>query len=503
MIGLPFLGALLVGLLPQERIAKVQALLVSVLVFLFSLKFYFDFDLYDGGFQFQKNLEIVPSLGLRYAVGLDGISLWFVLLTAFLTPLVVAGSFGEKRPHHRGFYACLLALEALLLGAFTATDLFLFYLFWEGVLLALYFLFQFFGGAHRVQATLQLVLVTLAASVLMLAGLLMIAQEAHTLDYTRLFDEFLPEDIQVWCFLAFTAAFLIQIPLAPFHAWLSDASAEAPLSGSIYLSALLTPLSIYGLVRYCVPLFPFAAKAFAPWILILALASIWHGGLRSILETDMKRLAAYLAFSQTGLVVLGLFDFSLMGFQAGLLQTLSLSLTLSGLYFLLGMLIDRRGSRSLDHYGGLAQRAPWLAAAFLGILLAAIGFPGFGNFIGQFLILISTYRVSPVIALAAIATVLFSAWCLITLYGKVFGGPLKPHGKNHDLSVREGLLILPLLLMALFIGWSPDTFLRPMEKAIQLNVIDRLKPPPAMMDFAVQQRHLQDAADQDREMHSR
>ena len=503
IIGLPLLGALLAGLWPGEKTAKGQALLVSSLVFLFSLKFYLDFDPYDGGFQFQQVRDLLPAFGLRYAVGLDGISLWFVLLTAFLTPWITAGSFGEKHPRHRGFYACLLAFEAFLIGAFSATDLFLFYLFWVGALLALYFLLRFFGGARRVRATLQFFIFTLAASGLLLAGLLTLAQQAHSLDYTRLFDQYLPEDVQVWCFIAFGAAFLIVIPLMPFHAWLSDAYAEAPTSGTIFLTALLFPLGVYGLVRFAIPLFPYGAKSLASWILLLALAGVWHGGLRAILETDFKRMAAFLALSQAGLVTLGIFSFSMMGFQGALLQTLSLSLSLTAFFLLLGMLADRRGSRVLENYGGWARRTPWLAAVFFAAILAVMGAPGSGNFIGGFLVLISAYRTFPALALAAIGSFLFSAWCLTALYGKIFWGPPKAAAKIHDLSLREGLLVLPFLLLSLFIGFNPGFFLRPMEKSVQLNVLDRLKPPPAMMDFAVQQRRLQDAANQDREMHSR
>ena len=499
IIFLPVLGAVLVALFPQEKATKALATLVSATTFVFSLALYTGFDLSDGGFQFKELHDLVPRLGIHYSLGLDGISLWLVLLTTFLVPLVILGSFGAIHKQVRGYYASILLLESSVLGTLLSTDLFLFYLFWELMLIPAFFLIGLWGGPNRAKATVKFVLYTMLGSLLMLVALLYVTHEVKSFDYSKLFDHYFAEDAQFWCFLAFGLAFLIKVPLFPFHGWLPDAYTEAPAGGTILLSALLVKLGAYGLLRFCVPLFPEAAKDFAPWIMVLAVMGIVHGALMATVQTDFKRLAAYSSLSHMGLIVLGLFTFSLTGLQGGMLQMVSHGVYMGGLFLLIGALYQRCQSHEMEIYGGIAQSVPVLAAAFLWMMVAAAGIPGFAGFAGEILILVSAYKTAPLLALISIAGFVLAAWYLFNLYGKVFFGPLKKENQDmKDLAWNEGLALLPLAALVLWIGLNPNFFIRPTEKSLQMNVIEKLKPPPSMTDFAAQQRRIQEAVEQEK-----
>lgn len=508
IIGLPVLGAVLAALFPQEKITKALALLASLVAFVLSLSLYTGFDPANGGFQFQELVPLVPRFSINYSLGLDGLSLWLILLTTFLTPLVILGSFGMIDKNIRGYYACLLLLESSVLGTLAATDLFLFYVFWELMLIPAFFLIGVWGGPNRVKGTLKFVLFTMLGSLLMLVALLYVTHEVKSFDYTKLFDHSFPEDVQFWCFLAFALAFLIKVPLFPFHGWLPDAYTEAPAGGTVMLSAVLVKLGAYGLLRFCIPLFPEAAKDFAPWIMVLAVAGVVHGALMATLQTDFKRMTAYSSLSHMGLITLGIFTFSLTGLEGGLVQMIGHGVYMAGLFLLIGMLFKRKESHEMDAYGGMAKATPLLAAAFLWMILSAAGLPGFAGFTGEILILTSAYKTWALPALVAIAGFVLSAWYLFNMYGKVFFGkgkvdsddtkhPKKPKReeapkKIPDLSWSEGLALLPMVLAALWIGLNANFFLAPMEKTLEMKVIEKLKPPPVMMDFAAQQRRLQD-----------
>jgi NADH-quinone oxidoreductase subunit M len=499
LIGLPVLGALLVGFFPQAKATKTLSLLVSATIFVFSLSLYSRFDSSDSGFQFKELFDLVPNFGIHYSLGLDGLSLWLILLTTFITPLVILGSFSSIHKNLQGFYACLLLLEAAMIGTLASTDIFLFYLFWELMLIPAFFLIGVWGGPNRVRATIKFVLFTMLGSLLMLAALIYVTHEVKSFDYTALFEHAFPQDVQFWCFLAFALAFLIKVPLFPFHAWLPDAYTEAPAGGTVMLSSLMVKLGVYGLLRFCVPLFPDAAKAFAPWIMVLAVLGVVHGALMASIQTDFKRMAAYSSLSHMGLIVLGIFTFSLTGLQGGVLQMIGHGIYMAGIFLLMGLLYERRESHEMGVFGGIAKATPLLAAAFLWMMLSAAGLPGFAGFVGEILLLISAYKAAPGLALIAIMGFVLSAWYLFHFYGKVFFGPLKKENqKLRDLSLSEGLALLPLALAALWIGLNPNFFLAPMEKSLQMKVIEKLKPPPPMTDFAAQQRRVQEEMDKDK-----
>jgi NADH-quinone oxidoreductase subunit M len=499
LIFLPVLGALLVGIFPPKRASQISALLTSAATFVFSLTLYTRFDSADGGFQFKELVDLVPNLGIHYSVGLDGLSLWLILLTTFVTPLVILGSFGAIQKNVRGYFASVLLLESSVIGTLASTDMFLFYLFWELMLIPAFFLIGVWGGPNRMKATVKFVLFTMFGSLLMLVALLYVTHEVKSFDYPKIFDHLFPEDVQFWCFLAFALAFLIKVPLVPFHAWLPDAYTEAPAGGTVLLSAVLVKLGVYGLLRFCIPLFPEAAKDFTPWIMVLAVVGVVHGALMASIQTDFKRLAAYSSLSHMGLITLGVFTFSLTGLQGGVFQMVSHGIYMAGIFLVIGMLYERGQSHAMDSYGGIAKTVPLLAVAFMWMMLAAAGLPGFNGFVGELLILISAYKSSPVLALISILGFILGAWYLFNLYGRVFLGPLKNKEAQTfpDLSLREILVLIPLAAVILWMGLNPNFFLQPIEKTLQVKVIEKLKPPPVMTDFAAQQRRIQEEVDKD------
>ncbi|MGH7740298.1 MAG: complex I subunit 4 family protein [bacterium] len=495
LLGLPLLGALLIFLSPREKSGRFLAFGVSLLTFLVSLKFYFNFDPFDGGFQFQEKLDFGAGLGFHDSMGLDGVSLWFILLTAFLTPLCVAGDSGNRRPRGKVFYACLLILEAGAFGAFSAGDLFWFFLCWECMLVVFFYLFRFFGSARRAPATFQFVFFMMGASLLLLLGFLQLVGHVHSFDYSVIFNQVLPDDLQFWCFLALAGAFLIQIPVPPFHSWMADLYAEAPIGGAFFLAAIFSSLGIYGFIRYEVPLFPSAALIFDPWFLGLGLAVVVYGNLRAAIQGDARRLAASFRTAQVGWILLGLFCFSMTGFEGALLETMALAVS-SGTFFIVLGMIERRGGKALERLAAGTARAPRLALALLAALLGLAAVPGLGDFSGIFLILVSLENISPLWGLAAAAAFVFSIWPLTRLFGIIFknGAAIQASSRHkiEDLTFQEALLLLPFFLASMGIGLYPGVFLQPMEKTVQLNVLQRLNALPAMMDFAAQQHRLQD-----------
>ena len=494
MIAIPALAAFFTALSPIPKGSKILALLASLAVLVLSFPLLTGFDMANGGFQFREDYPLLPNLGIHYSLGLDGLSLWFVLLTALVTPLVILGSFSGVQKNVRGYFACMLLLESAMLGTLVSRDIFLFYLFWELMLIPVFFLIGVWGGAGRVKATVKFVLFTLFGSLLMLVALLYITHEAHSFDYGVLMDHPISEDVQFWCFLAFALAFLIKIPLFPLHGWMADAYAEAPAGATVMLSALMAKLGAYGFLRFCPTLFPSAAKAFAPWLMMLALAGVLHGALMATIQTDMKRLAAYSSLSHMGLAFLGFLTFTSAGLQAGVFLMIAHGIYMAGLFLLMGFLEERRGSRLMTDFGGAAQTAPLLAVFFLWLIAAAVGLPGLAGFVGEILVLVPLFKANALLAVLALVGFVLSAWYFFNLYGRLFFGAPRAGEKSlsPDLHFREILTLVPLAVLAIWLGLSPNIILRPTEKSLQMNVVERLKPPPEMTDFAARQRFQQE-----------
>ena len=486
IVFLPLAGALLVLLAggggdrpDRERLVRTVALAVSLATFAVTLLLWWRFDPTSADYQFVERHAWIPAFGIQYLVGVDGISLFLVVLTGFLTPLALLSSWDSVHVNVKMFSFFLLALESSMLGVFVAIDLFLFYMFWDFVLIPMYFLIGIWGYERRVYAAVKFILYTMAGSVLMLVAIIGLAW-AHAeanggtvsfnlLDLQRLT---LSWQVEKWFFLAFAVAFLIKVPLFPFHTWLPDAHVEAPTAGSVILAGVMLKMGTYGLVRFAFPLFPSAAMHYAPWIAGFAIIGIIYGALVAMVQPDMKKLVAYSSVSHLGFVVFGLCAMNVQGLQGSVYQMLNHGVSTGGLFMIVGMLSDRRHTRLIAEYGGLKAVMPRFVAAFLLITLSSIALPGMNGFIGEFLILLGGFLWNPIFAALAATGMILSAVYMLWMFQRVNYGEIT-NVKNRelpDLTPREWTLMVPTIAVAIAMGVFPNVFLRPMEPAVKRTI---------------------------------
>jgi NADH-quinone oxidoreductase subunit M len=476
LVFLPVAAAVLVALLPRAavRAQKVVALTVTTLVFAISLLLLRGFKPVPG-MQFEAVRSWLPAFGISYHVGIDGISLWLVILTTFLTPLALVGSWSSIDRRVREFNVFMLLLEAGMLGVFVALDLFLFYIFWEAMLIPMYFLIGIWGHERRIYAAVKFFLYTMAGSVLMLVAFLVVyrAAGAHSFDIAALAQVPVDPKLQMWLFGAFALAFAIKVPMFPFHTWLPDAHVEAPTAGSVLLAGVLLKMGGYGFLRLAIPLFPKAAVAFAPWIGVLAVIGIVYGALVSLVQPDLKKLVAYSSVSHLGFVMLGIASLTTTATVGAVYQMLNHGISTGALFFMVGMLYDRRHTFAISEYGGLKAVMPWFSALFLLVCLSSIAVPGFNGFIGEFLILLGSWPFShALVAVASLGVILAAAYILWmvqrVLYGEV---TVEKNRTLPDLSARELLVVVPLVALALFMGVASPLFTRTIEPSVDALVL--------------------------------
>lgn len=479
LVFLPVLGALAILLMPRGRTQLLfqTALLFASLTFLWSLTLLWRFHPATGGMQFVERFAWIPAYGIDYFVGIDGLSLFLVLLTAFLGLIVIPASWtiSEKVKEYLFF---MLILESGMLGSFVALDLFLFYVFWEVMLVPMYFLIGVWGGPRRIYAALKFVLYTMAGSLLMLVAIIYLAArnfqvtQVMTFDLLRIYNLQLPFDEQIWLFLAFALSFAIKVPLFPFHTWLPDAHVEAPTAGSVLLAAVLLKMGTYGFLRFAIPLFPEAALAAAPYIIALAVVGIVYGAMVAMMQGDLKKLVAYSSVSHLGFVMLGLFAFNLQGIQGALYQMLNHGLSTGALFLIVGMIYERRHTRMIDDFGGLWKQLPIFSAFFLVVALSSIGLPGLNGFVGEFLILLGSFQTSPFWTAGAASGVVLGAIYMLWMFRRVVFGPLiwPENQRLEDLGAREMIMLIPILALILFMGIYPRPFLDRMKPAVELIV---------------------------------
>jgi NADH-quinone oxidoreductase subunit M len=480
---LPLLGGLallLVGTADgrKDGLVRWTALGISLVTFAVTLAIWAGFDATSADFQFVERVPWIPAFGISYHLGIDGISLLLVVLTGVLTPIALLSSWGSVKKKVKEFSVFLLLLEAAMIGVFVSLDLFLFYVFWDAMLIPMYFLIGVWGYDRRIYAAIKFMLYTMAGSVLMLVAILSLAwmhQQAngvYSFDLLSLYGlEILPQ-AQFWLFLAFTLAFAIKVPLFPFHTWLPDAHVQAPTAGSVILAGVLLKMGTYGLVRFAFPLFPDAAVTFAPWLATLAVIGIIYGALVAMVQPDMKKLVAYSSVSHLGFVVLGICAMNVQGVQGAVYQMLAHGVSTGGLFLIVGMLSDRRHTRLISEFGGLKHVMPKLTAAFLIITLASIGLPGLNGFVGEFLIMLGAFQWDPRFVVGAGLGVILSAVYMLWMFQRVYYGEVT-NEKNKDLpdlQPREWAGIAPLCALAIIMGVFPTFFLRPMEPAVERMV---------------------------------
>ena len=477
LLAIPVIGAVLLALLPRRASGALfpLALLASGINFLLSLQILYGFDGSSGAMQFVERIPWMPAVGIAYIVGIDGISLFLVLLTTLLMPIAILASWSVTE-RVKEYLILMLLLETGMLGAFVALDLFLFYVFWEVMLVPMYFLIGVWGGARRIYAALKFVIYTMAGSLLMLVAIIYLAarhaEAAQTLtfDLLQLYGLPLPIEQQTWLFAAFALSFAIKVPLFPFHTWLPDAHVEAPTAGSVILAGVLLKLGTYGFLRFAMPLFPDAAAAAAPWIIALAVIGIIYGAAVAMMQSDIKKLVAYSSVSHLGFVMLGLFALNLQGVQGAIYQMVSHGLSTGALFLLVGMIYDRRHSRLIDDFGGLWRVVPLFSVILLLVMFSSIGLPGLNGFVGEFLILLGAFRVTPGWTAAAATGVILGAVYMLWMYRRVVFGPLNnpANEKLPDLNGRELLLLAPIVILIVLMGVYPRPFLQRIEPAAAL-----------------------------------
>ena len=484
----PLVGAILLALFPARAVGLLRwaALVVTLVTFGLSLRILAAFDASEAGFQMRTVAEWIPEWGISYMTGVDGISLWMVMLTTFLMPLAVLASWPVTR-RAKPYFVFLLALETGMLGVFAALDLFLFYLFWEGSLIPMYFLIGMWGYGRRIYAAMKFFLFTLAGSLLMLVAILFLyfAARQPTFSYPELLDMPLSLGTQRLLFLAFFASFAVKVPLVPLHTWLPDAHTEAPTAGSVLLAAVLLKLGAYGLIRFGIPLFPDAARELVPLIMTLAVIGIVYGALVAMMQKDLKRLIAYSSVAHLGFVVLGIFVGTIQGLSGGILQMINHGLSTGALFMLVGALYDRRHTRLIADFGGLARVMPVLAGVFLFVALSSLGLPGLNGFVGEFLVLLGTFLAYRWWVIPAAFGIVLAAIYLLWAYRRVFHGEVT-HEANRalpDLRPRETLMLAPLLALIVFIGVYPKPFLERIEPSAQ-RVVTQLRDASRLPDGA-------------------
>jgi NADH-quinone oxidoreductase subunit M len=484
---LPMIGAVCLLFVPKEEhgVLRGVGLAFSLATFLVSLGIITGFDGKLPGFQLVYDKEWIGAIGVHFKLGVDGMSIWLVILTTFLTPLVLLSSHEAIQRKVKEFMICFLILETGMIGTFLALDLFLFYVMWEVMLIPMYLIIGVWGGDRKIYASIKFVIFTMVGSLLMLVAIFYVyvahaqAGGGWTFDLEKLWNLQLTHGAQMWCFLAFALAFAIKVPLFPLHTWLPDAHVEAPTAGSVILAGVLLKMGVYGFIRYAIPMFPNAAQMFGPWLLALAVIGVVYGAMTAYVQEDVKKLVAYSSVSHMGFCILGLFAFNVQGIEGSIYTMLSHGLTTSGLFLGIGVLYERRHTRKLSEFGGVWKKMPLFAGLYLIITLGSAGLPGLSGFVGEFLALIGAYGATApgrsdvlpyaqVTAIVATTGVVFGAVYLLTMFQKVFFGKVT-NPKNEglrDLTGREILVFLPIVLAIFFLGMYPKPFLSSMEPAV-------------------------------------
>jgi len=487
----PLAGALLLMLLPRrDRDIRIFALVISLLTFILSLHLPVHFHRGLAGFQFGIDRQWISTPNIHYHLGIDGISLWLVVLTTFLTPLCVLISWKSVHDRVKEFFILLLVLETAMIGVFVCLDLFVFYFFWEATLIPMALLIGVFGHERKVYAAVKFFMYTMIASVFMLAAILWLYAHTGTFDFVTIRDLIAAGKVDSfatagqWLFLGFFIAFAVKVPLFPFHTWLPDAHVEAPTAGSVLLAGVLLKMGTYGLLRFNLGLFPEQARHNAPWIMTLALIGIIYGALVAMVQPNMKKLIAYSSVSHLGFVVLGIFSFTESGLAGAMFVMLAHGISTGGLFMLAGILHERRHTYEIAEYGGLASLVPKYATLYLVIVLASVGLPLMNGFVGEFLVLSGAFQARPIYGILGATGVIWSAGYLLWMYQRVFYGKVTNPVNNSmaDMLGVEKAAVWPCALAALVMGVAPILWLGSINPAVH----DALTPPTHVAQVVTQ-----------------
>jgi NADH-quinone oxidoreductase subunit M len=477
LIFLPVAGAAVLLLIPrsQETLIKWMALAVSILDFCLSIPLFTNFDKTTHLMQFAERHAWIPAWNINYSLGVDGISILFVLLSTLVTILCVLISWNSIKSKVKEFFIAILFVEGAMIGVFCALDFFLFYIFWEAMLIPMYLLIGVWGGPNRVYAAVKFFLYTLVGSVLMLVGIIVLYFYAgRTFDIVELATKSYPYNMQLVLFWAFFAAFAVKVPMFPVHTWLPDAHTEAPTAGSVILAAILIKMGAYGFLRFSMPILPDASRAMTPVMMTLSVIAIIYGGVICLAQTDLKRLIAYSSVSHMGFVTLGIFALNTQGMEGGVLQMINHGIVTGALFLSIGAIYDRTHTRQIADYGGVASAMPTYAALFMVFTLASIGLPSTNGFVGEFLIILGGFAANQWAGVLAATGIIIGAGYMLWLYQRVFFMQTNPKvaGLN-DIDGREIIALLPMIIMIFWIGIYPNTFLGFMHESVS-HLIERV-----------------------------
>ena len=476
LIFFPFLGSLIILLINKndksyENKVKEIGLWTSIINFILSLILLYSFDKTESQFQFIENFKIIDDLGIYYYLGIDGISLSFILLTTFLIPICIITSWNKINEHVSYFIVSFLIIECFLIGLFASLDLFIFFIFFEGSLIPLFLIIGIWGGKNRIYASYKFFLFTIFGSLLMLLGILTLYLYSGTSNLTLLMKTNIPFTLQIWLFLSFFASFAIKIPMWPFHTWLPDAHVEAPTAGSVILAGILLKLGGYGFLRFSLPLFPEASDFFTPFIFILSLISIIYISILAISQKNIKKLIAYSSVAHMGFVTLGIFSRNLEGLQGAVFQMISHGLISAALFLSAGSLIDRMQTKNIDDFGGLWKQMPIFSIFFLVYCLGAVSFPGTTGFIGEFLVLLGAFKINFLISFLAAFGIILSPCYILWLYNRVCFGNNNYTGIS-DLNTKDTLVFFIFLLLIIILGIYPNLLISVYELSTNKLIIN-------------------------------
>ena len=479
LLGVPLIIALSILYRESEESIKIGALIVAIVEFLISIPLYINFKTGFAGMQFEVETPWIQSLGISYHLGIDGISLFLVLLTTFIMPLTILSSWHSIHKGLREFLILMLILETALIGTFAALDMILFFIFWEAVLIPMYFIIGIWGAERRIYAAIKFFIYTAFGSALMLVGILYLyfyhidhfgTPSMNILDFYKLsIPYFGITSPQGLLFLAFSIAFAIKVPMFPLHTWLPDAHVEAPTAGSVILAGVLLKMGAYGFLRFSLPLFPEATLDLLPILSVLAIIGIIYGAMVAFAQDDLKKLVAYSSVSHLGLVMLGIFVLNIQGIEGGIYQMLNHGLSTGALFLIVGMIYDRRHTKLIAEFGGISKVMPIFAAFFMISTLSSIGLPILNGFVGEFLVLLGAFRLNYIYSALGATGMILSAVYMLWAYQRVMFGPLdKPENKAlKDLSLREIMVLLPIAIMFFVMGIYPKPFLSRMEPTVR------------------------------------
>lgn len=465
----PLLAAAVAAFIKNENSLRWWTLAFTSIAAVFSLPLYSHFDPASAAFQFRQTLPWIPAFKIQYAVGIDGISLLLILLTTLVMPLCVLASWCYIKIRVKEFMICLLIMETAMVGVFCALDLILFFCFWEAMLIPMALLIGIWGGPRKIYAALKFFIYTMAGSVFLLVAIIALYLRVGSFSIPEIMGQSFSQEFQLWIFLAFFISFAIKVPMFPFHTWLPAAHVEAPTAGSVLLASILLKMGTYGFLRFSLPMAPEATQFFTPYILWLSVIAIIYGGLTALTQTDLKKLVAYSSVAHMGFATLGIFALNKAGLEGAVLVMINHGVTTGALFIIVGIIYERLHSRDLEQASGMGKTMP-LFAMFTGVFaLSSLAFPGTNSFIGEFLVMSAGFTVSKTMMLFVVPGVVLAAAYMLRMLQKIaYGGPRNPdHSRLADLSFREVVTLVPLLVLVFWIGLHPEPFTRVLDASVQ------------------------------------